>query len=337
MNKIFISSTCYDLIDLRAELKEYINSLGLSPIMSDNLESKFEIFPDQNSIETCLINLRSCDVVILILSQRYGPSLAKAGFTDYSATHLEYLEAVKCKIKTIVFVRDRLEADFTNFKKTRNEKSLVWIEPKEQRLFEIIDAHKKLENDTINNWYWTFKNSVDLKSRLAIDLKSEIKENRLNNLINSGNMPILVINSVNFNKCGVERYALVLKIANMGNQSAIDPNALIFKAKNYKEVIENNLEKSILNYVLVPIPSLMAGEMHDSNVIYLEIKNNEIINNNITIVVEIVFKTIYGDLISDISELDIYIGINPIPKTFQKYKIKRYRHDEGYQRLTKLE
>jgi hypothetical protein len=53
--KIFISSTCYDLIDLRAEIKEYIISLGLTPILSDHPDTPFETFQDQNSIETCLI------------------------------------------------------------------------------------------------------------------------------------------------------------------------------------------------------------------------------------------------------------------------------------------
>ncbi len=89
--RIFISSTCYDLIDLRAELKEFIYSTDLKPVLSDHLDTEFTTFKDQNSIQTCLINLVSCKVVIIILSQRYGPSLKKAGFGDLSATHIEYL------------------------------------------------------------------------------------------------------------------------------------------------------------------------------------------------------------------------------------------------------
>ena len=42
-------------------------------------------------------NLRQCDAVIVILCQRYGPSLESAGFPDLSATHLEYSEAKKLR------------------------------------------------------------------------------------------------------------------------------------------------------------------------------------------------------------------------------------------------
>jgi hypothetical protein len=75
--KIFVSSPCYDLIDLRAELHEDLNDLGVEAIFSDIKESGFEVVADPatNSIETCLVNVRNSDRVAIILSQRYGPLL----------------------------------------------------------------------------------------------------------------------------------------------------------------------------------------------------------------------------------------------------------------------
>ena len=91
--RIFISSTCYDLVDLRAELETFFKNAGMEPVLSDSLTSDFQVSPDANSIETCLANVRTCDQFIIILSNRYGPTLGKAGHVDVSATHLEYLEA----------------------------------------------------------------------------------------------------------------------------------------------------------------------------------------------------------------------------------------------------
>ena len=51
---MFVSSTCYDLIDLRAELEEELRQLGLTPVMSDQPSAEFEVLPNQKSIETCL-------------------------------------------------------------------------------------------------------------------------------------------------------------------------------------------------------------------------------------------------------------------------------------------
>jgi hypothetical protein len=90
---IFISSTCYDLIDLRAELEDHIRDLGLLPVMSDRPTSEFEVDGYKDSITTCLENVRKCPTFLCILSNRYGPRLGKVGFEDVAATHLEYRAA----------------------------------------------------------------------------------------------------------------------------------------------------------------------------------------------------------------------------------------------------
>jgi hypothetical protein len=112
-NRVFVSSTVYDLIDIRAEVEALLRDFGLTPVMSDSRDDGFDSTIQSNSIDTCLVNLRSCEKVILILSQRYGPSLGKHGFTDHSATHLEYLEAKRLGIPVYFYVRDQLMAEFS--------------------------------------------------------------------------------------------------------------------------------------------------------------------------------------------------------------------------------
>src|SRR5258708_13359918 len=91
---VFISSTCHDLIDLRAELESFFQKAGIVPVLSDSLTSEFLVMQDRNSIETCLANIRQCDSFLVILSNRYGPSLLKAGYNDISPTPLDYREPV---------------------------------------------------------------------------------------------------------------------------------------------------------------------------------------------------------------------------------------------------
>jgi len=332
MNRIFISSTCYDLIDLRAEIKEFIISLGLTPVLSDHPDTEFKTFQDQNSIETCLSNLRECDVVIVILSQRYGPSLKDAGFEDYSATHLEYKEAINKKIKTLVFVRDRLDADYSIFSKTKNSTALSWVKDKEVRLFEIIKQHKELLNESKNNWYWTFKDSIDLKQRLKIDLKGEIDSNRLNELINSGNCALLtVVSSATFSSDTLLLY-MDLTIQNLGYQAAVEPTVLVFYTDSYTKVIQSNLDKSIEHLSNKLPSSLNPGDQIKT--IDFDINPNKvpIINGKGKVVVEIIYRTIYGDLISDISEVkvsDIHYSAN----TSSTYKTKRYLSGSKYEKF----
>src|SRR5690554_3116552 len=93
--RVLVSSTCYDLLDLRAQLHSRLKASGLTPVMSDQLSSDFSVAESRDSVSTCLVNLVSCEACIVVLSQRYGPSLKRANFPDVSATHLEYREAVK--------------------------------------------------------------------------------------------------------------------------------------------------------------------------------------------------------------------------------------------------
>lgn len=65
--KVFISSTCYDLLDVRAELERELTLMGLKSIMSDRPTSEFQVQLDANSIESCLTNVRNADVVLVIL------------------------------------------------------------------------------------------------------------------------------------------------------------------------------------------------------------------------------------------------------------------------------
>jgi len=94
---VFISSTCYDLADLRNELYTTIMNWGLRPILSDIGSSFFESY-SIDSISSCLLNVDHSDVFILILSQRYSISLSdfseEQNYGYLSATHTEICRAL---------------------------------------------------------------------------------------------------------------------------------------------------------------------------------------------------------------------------------------------------
>ena len=73
---IFISSTHYNLIDLRAELCRFLGELGYRPILSSS-----EGFPDRSPIlepcESCLKVIEdNCFIMILIIDAKYGKKLS---------------------------------------------------------------------------------------------------------------------------------------------------------------------------------------------------------------------------------------------------------------------
>ncbi len=188
--RIFVSSTCYDLLDLRAEVEAHLKDLGLAPLLSDRPSSEFEVVPDANSIETCLANVRDADAFVCILSQRYGPSLKDSGYDDVSATYLEWREAKDAGKPIYMYVRDRLEGEHAVWKRNPSGVNLAWT--KDPEIFDFLEEHRQLvAKEPRSNWYWTFRDSVELKQRLSADLGGFSRQTLLKRMMEEGVLPIV--------------------------------------------------------------------------------------------------------------------------------------------------
>jgi hypothetical protein len=66
--QVFVSSTCYELRDLRAAIREWLTELGLTPMMSEDAG-----FPHAGALPphaTCLRVLEDCPLVICVIACR---------------------------------------------------------------------------------------------------------------------------------------------------------------------------------------------------------------------------------------------------------------------------
>lgn len=93
---IFVSSTYDDLIPYRDQVKEVIVKL-------EQIVKGMEYFGSspQNSLSTCLSQVKESKVFILIVAMRYGSIHNEY---DLSFSELEYNEAIKNNIPTLVYI-----------------------------------------------------------------------------------------------------------------------------------------------------------------------------------------------------------------------------------------
>jgi Domain of unknown function (DUF4062) len=210
MNRVFLSSTCYDLIDLRAELATFIKSLGFDPVLSENdFDSAFELSgdPESTSISQCIYNVRKSDCLLLIISQRYGASLINTSHRiDISATQLEYEEFMKqnhesdTKKPIHVFVRNKLLNEYEIWRKNKNETiKYPWVKEADKKVFQFLDhvtSHPKPTDTSKNNWYTPFRDSVDLKEKVQTVLKSFSPNAIVERLIREHRMATILPTSV---------------------------------------------------------------------------------------------------------------------------------------------
>ena len=163
--RVFVSSPCYDNIDVRAEVDAHLKSMGFVPFLSDDGGARFKVSTDTDSIETCLVNLRASDYVVVILSKRYGPIIPRSTEEKLSATHIEYREARAHGKPIYFFARDQLLAEYSLVKANRRENiklKLRWIDEKDvDHIVALLDEQMTWKQGT-SNWCITFRNSLDV-------------------------------------------------------------------------------------------------------------------------------------------------------------------------------
>jgi hypothetical protein len=98
---VFLSSTCYDLGQLRVDLGTFIErDLGYTAMMSEH--PSFPIDPDTTTIENCRRRVdQDADVLVLVVGARHG-TVDPA--TSRSITNIEYVTAKAKGIPVYAFV-----------------------------------------------------------------------------------------------------------------------------------------------------------------------------------------------------------------------------------------
>lgn len=129
---IFISSTCYDLAQIRNDVRAFADASDYSPILSEH--NDFAVDTDLIAVENCFNNIKNhADIYVLIIGNRYG-SLHKTG---KSITNIEYREAVLKGIPIYIFLRRDTEVLYQAWK--RKQLAAESQEIDNLQLFEFID------------------------------------------------------------------------------------------------------------------------------------------------------------------------------------------------------
>jgi hypothetical protein len=178
---VFLSSTCYDLLDLRFELASYLESQGAIVKLSDDWE-RFDVEGRDNSIDTCLQNLEQSDVVFCILDRRYGGVIPDGTYAGRSATHVELLRAREEMTPVYFFIRDKAELDYRQLRQNADYKP-EWVSErdpdKQANWLELVEMAFKLPTEkNYSNWRDQFKTVVDLKRVAAKRLSDYARSQR---------------------------------------------------------------------------------------------------------------------------------------------------------------
>ena len=156
---IFISSTCYDLSQVRQDLRDFISGLGHNPMMSE--QNDFPIDPQLDNWENCINAVKKyADIFVLIIGNRYGA----VGETGKSITNTEYLTAIQKGIPIYTFSLKKMTTLLPMWE--RNPDADYSHAVDNPKIFEFLaDVRKKS-----GRWNFEFDNAQDIIDTLRKQL-----------------------------------------------------------------------------------------------------------------------------------------------------------------------
>jgi hypothetical protein len=155
--KVMISSTFYDLQQVRADLGSFLQGLGYTAVMSES--PSFPIDPSEDAIENCRRRAATADLFVLVVGGRYGAVDPTSGV---SVTNMEYLAARARGIPIYVFVQKRVLDVLPIWQRNRDADLSDVVDT--ANLFEFVASIRNSEKA----WVFPFEQASDITAALRI-------------------------------------------------------------------------------------------------------------------------------------------------------------------------
>ncbi len=120
--RVFVSSTCYDLRDIRVALRQYIVNFGFEPVMSEFGDIFYDY--EQHVQDACITAIEKSNIFLLIVGNQYGSIYHHQANPEIpnSVTLAEFKKALSVNIPKHIFVSKFLNHDYQNFSRYFQEK-----------------------------------------------------------------------------------------------------------------------------------------------------------------------------------------------------------------------
>ncbi|MDR0995177.1 MAG: DUF4062 domain-containing protein, partial [Tannerella sp.] len=182
--RVFISSTCEDLGQVRADLSEACRRAGWIPVLCEEGSVTYE----REVEDSCYDEVQNCPVLISIIGRRWGtPSVHDR---NISISQGEFNAAMAKKKKVYVFIKPDVFYEYKTYSKNRDNPRYTPCSVDDIRTFSFIEDiyNSKDENVVINPFLSVSKIMDYLKKQFggivenALEHKSEKVELKSNSL-----------------------------------------------------------------------------------------------------------------------------------------------------------
>jgi hypothetical protein len=114
--RVFISSTCYDLQEVRFQLKHFIEEFGYEPVLSEFGDIFYD--PAMHVQDACLKEISRCNMFVLIIGNSYGSFFHRQRDPEAipdSITLQEFRKAIEFDVVKFICINRFVKHDHENY------------------------------------------------------------------------------------------------------------------------------------------------------------------------------------------------------------------------------
>lgn len=196
--RIFLSSTFYDLKQIRSDLNQFIESLGYETIRNE--EGNIPYGKEEALEEYCYKEIKNVDILISIIGGRFGSESKR---NNSSISNLELKTAIKEGKQVYIFIEKHVYAEYETYLLNKDT-PVKFRYVDDIRIYKFIEEIKSLgSNNNIKNFETASEITIYLKEQFAglfqrfLENQSRIKEvSLINNLEKTANTLNKLVNYI---------------------------------------------------------------------------------------------------------------------------------------------
>lgn len=142
--RIFISSTFYDLRQIRTDLDKFIDSMGFEAVRNE--EGDISYGKDEDLQEYCYKEISSIDILVSIIGGRYGSESSTA---KYSVSQKELKTAIEQNKHVYIFIEKGVASEYETYLRNKGNDSILFNYVDDKRIYSFIEEIKALRRNNV--------------------------------------------------------------------------------------------------------------------------------------------------------------------------------------------
>jgi hypothetical protein len=247
--RVFVSSTCFDLKEVRDSLSRFIKSYGFDPILSEHGDVFYH--PDLHTQESCIHEVSNCQLFILLIGGRFGGNYIKD--KEKSITNAEYEAAKQANIPVFTYIKKGVYDNHNTFQANKDKEFIKEMDfpniEKQEHALDIFSFIDNVRKGKVNNAFETFEVNNDIEIHLrkqwAGMFFDYLKNREVKEQVNVANLMLSTLQTSS------EKLEEMLKG--------------LYKPKDQEETLDNIEQK----YASIRFFKFILNDILDNNEIYL--------------------------------------------------------------------